>query len=304
MTINKDLKRVYIKANYKHRLFEYNYDGKFISDKVVIKSSDEDMYFCANDNLMYYTSLYCLHLKRKDITTFNPVNIYDTNGKLVKEYKSKYFPDKFFTGGLGGKAFLAGANIYEYNNRMFFQEIANDTLFCVNKDTVTPRLVLNSLACQKESFNSERISKITKGGIKTFLYGQESFPTRVTGESDRFIFLDGTTKPSYIYDKKERTVFCSERYIEMVDGDKPGEKKAEKYTYMNDMDGVNHMSSNMVINNKYIARVINAVDFLDNVEKLKLQKNINSKYLARLEEIANLLDEESNPVMVLAKLKK
>jgi len=304
MTVDKNLKRIYINANYKRRLFVYDYDGKFISNKARTRRRQQDVYFCNGDNVLYNTSSYVFFLVEKDRTKYNPINIFNTKGKLLKSYKSKYFPDNFFVGGIGDRIVVSGAVKYEYKDKMYFQEIANDTLYCVNKDTIIPRLVLNSSACQKVPFNSERYHADPKVGMWWFTSGYKYFPARVTGESDRFIFLDGVAKPSYIYDKEERTVFCSEEYVEWVEGDKPGEKKAERYTYMNDMDGVNHMSSDMVINNKYIVRVIDAVDFLSNVDKLKSEKNVDSKYLARLEEIAKSLEEESNPVMILAKLKK
>jgi len=127
-----------------------------------------------------------------------------------------------------------------------------------------------------------------------------TLPLKVRGESSRFVFVDYYAEPSYVYDKKERTFTCVDYYQEIVEGD----KQINKYVYFNDMDGINHIEHTWVINNKYLLSKISAIDFLENLEKLNASAKGDNKYLARLEEIAKGMTEESNPVIMLARLKK
>jgi hypothetical protein len=302
LTVNPVDKRVYVKANYKHRMFTYDYNGKLISDKVKIGDSHAEMIFYPKTKSVLYTSAYSFDLKESKKSNYDILKSYDLEGKLKTKIKSKYFPDKFFTEGKGSKISIPGASMYNIDNEMCVQEVSSDTLFKWNGDSLRPHIVINS-SDFKEPFNSRADFGLPNNGMWWFISGLPSLPIRVKGESSRFVFMDDYSAPAYVYDKEERCLSCIQPYIEYEEGEKAGEKIARKKTYYNDIDGLNHLRYTWVINNKYLLYEIEAVDFLERVEGMK-DNNTDSVYAKRMKEIAANLTEESNAVLMLARIKK
>jgi hypothetical protein len=241
----------------------------------------------------------------KDIKadSYTMLNSFDLKGKQNYNLKSKYFPSNFFDEGKGGRVFVPGVTKYLMNNSLYFQELASDTIFRKDKDSLFPHIILNNSDFRKP-FKSARFKSNVKSRMVWFIDGYSNFPLKVCGESSRFVFIDCSAEPAYIYDKKERILTCVKYHKEEVDGNKLGEKKTIKYVYVNDMDKINNIEYTWVIDNKYLLSKISAIDFLENLEKLKASAKGYNKYLARLEEIAKGMTEESNPVIMLARLKK
>ena len=106
----------------------------------------------------------------------------------------------------------------------------------------------------------------------------------IRGESDRFIFLEGMSDDSFFFDKKERSLICIDK------------SKDPKIILFNDMDNVSHFSSLSVLNDKYLYKKINAIDLLERED----DQPINNR---RIKKIIKGLTEESNPVLVLARIK-
>jgi len=303
LAINTDDKRVYSKANYRHRLYEFDYSGKFLSSKIKTHDWQNDMLYSPLDKTLLYSYNYSLTTDKDIKTDYNMLTAFDLKGKKKYSLESKYFPNKFFVEGTGGRIHIPGSTKYIFDNSLYFQELASDTIFKKEKDTIVPHIVLNNYDFRKP-FNSLMFNTKSKSRMMWMMDGHPKFPSKVRGESSRYIFIDYYSEPSYVYDKKERTLSCVDYYKEEVEGDKPGEKKTLQYVYRNDMDGINHIESSWIINNQYLLSKIPAIDFLDNLDKLKASKNVSQKYLSILEKIAEGLTEESNPVMMLARLKK
>jgi len=274
LAINTDDKRVYSKANYRHRIYEFDYSGKFLSSKVKTSDWQNDMFYSPFDKTLLYSYSYSLSTDKDLKTDYNILTAYDLKGKEKYILKSKYFPEKFFVEGTGARIHVTGSTKYIYDNSLYFQEFASDTIFKKDKDTIVPYIVLNNYDFRKHLKSSMFHTKAKANSRMMWSYDRHPrFPSKVRGESSRYIFIDYYSEPSYVYDKKERTLSCVNYYKEEVEGDKPGEKKTLQYVYRNDMDGVNHIESSWIVNNKYLLSKIPALDFLDNLDKLKASKN-------------------------------
>jgi len=302
LTVNPDKKRVYAYANFKHNVFEYDYDGNLISDKIKL-SSGKDILYNPYTKSMFYTSLYNFSLEMSKDTEYNVLSEYDLEGELKSNIKSKYFPNQFFLGNKGGNIFINGASTYLTDNALCFQEVSSDTVFRKTVDAIKPYIVLNNKDFKKP-LNSETCVAGKKSSVWYFLKRDKEYPCRVCGESSRYVFVDSYSDPAYVYDRQERKLSCVEPYVEYSEGEKPGEKVAQKYVYHNDIDGLNHIVYTSVVDNKYLLSFISAVDLLESLENLKESKTSNTKYIKHLEKIAKGLTEESNPVLMLARLKK
>lgn len=302
--VNKEEKKVYAHSIFGHRIFEFNYDGKLLSSKVRTKEGQTCMLYSPKDKSLIYTSSYVLSLD-KDIKSdkYTMLNSFDLKGKQNYNLKSKYFPKKFFDEGKGARVVLAGVTKYLMNNSLYFQELASDTVFRKNNDSLIPHIILNNSEFRKP-FKSSRFKSDVKTRMVWFIDGSPKFPLKVCGESSRFVFIDCSAEPAYVYDKKERILTCVKYHKEEIDGKKKGEKKTIKYVYVNDIDGINHIEETRIVDNKYLFSKISAIDFLENLEKLKASVKVNNKYLARLEKIAEGMTVESNPVIMLARIKK
>jgi len=303
LTVNKDDKRIYAKANYKRRMMEFDYNGNLLSDDIKLSPSQEGILYFSPSKSLFYTSSYNFLLEKSKTNEYSLLSEYDLNGKLKIKIKSKYFPNLFFAESKGGRSSIYGASKYIMGNSLRFQEVSSDTVFSMTNGKIKPYIVLNNNDFRKP-FTAERFESDPEDKMWWFICRGDSFPSRVCGESSRYIFIDYFSEPSYIYDKHERKLTCVEQYVEYSEGEKPGEKNADRFVYFNDLDGFNHITYTRVVDNKFLLSKIPAIDFLENLEKLKESGSSNSKYISQLEKIAIGLTEESNPVIMLARLKK
>jgi len=101
----------------------------------------------------------------------------------------------------------------------------------------------------------------------------------------------GFRPPLYIYDKAERNLICLKR------------SDSKKYFIRNDIDNIFDVGGvfRSLKEEKYIYSMKYAYDFIEKVEE---SIGVDSKYSKRINEIKRGLNEESNPVLVLARLKK
>lgn len=284
LCVNSELKRVYVKANYKHKLLVYDYDGKIVSESISLSDKQSDMLYLPSTKSIFYTSNFLLNKSVEDVNEYITLSEYDLKGELVYKRVSKYFPDKFFVGGSGARMIAHGSSKYAFDASLFFQEIASDTVFLKQDKLISPHIILNNKDFKKE-YNSINVTSLrelsTSHCVYNYLY------SNVCAESSRFIFIDCASKPAYVYDKLERNLKC-----------------VKSSMYYNDLDGGNDFDCSRMIDNKYLYLYVPAVDMLDNLDNIKRSKAVNKICVKQFKNVCASLTEESNPVLVLARLKK
>ena len=112
----------------------------------------------------------------------------------------------------------------------------------------------------------------------------------LAGETSRYMFF-GAIPPLFIYDKEGKALSCLKS------------AKNDKNLIHNDIDKIFDFDDffRRIKEEKYLYSMKRAYDFIEKVEE---SNGVDSKYSKRINEIKRGLKEESNPVLVLARLKK
>jgi len=287
--INRRDKRIYIYANYKHRIFEYDYNGKLLSNDFTLGDNIvARMLFSEKSNSIINSSSYILKTFEdvKNTSDYNILNEKSLNSKICNTIKSKYYPKEYELRKANGLAIMHGSSIFKHNGKIRVQEIASDTLFEYRKKALHPVVILNNKEFKpkftydvydevygKTKWNSEERRELRR----KLLYSS------IREESSRYIFVGDSEK--YLYDKKERELVCLDA-------------SSEDIKIKNDIDGVIDMWPVKIIDGKYMLCVIDASTFLENTSQISLDNKEN------LKEIVSNMKEESNPILMLARLKK
>jgi hypothetical protein len=284
LCLDSENNKVYTKATFRNRIYEFDYNNKFISGKLKCNECLSSLCFNKKNNSIVGPSWY-LFAKGKKVK-YNIITEVDCENNKKTVLPSKYFPKKFFLDNAGVRFCYTGSSVYSYNDMVYFQEIANDTVFCKTENKLDVHLIMNNKDFVP-AFDSS--IDVSSEAIKNGSAGK-IFYVKAIGESSNCVFLRDWYSPySFIYDKKNRELICNN-----INGkDKP--------LLYNDFDGVIDFKSFSIVNNKYLCKAYQAVDVLELVEGLS---DDHSKYAEQLKRLAANLTEESNPVILLARLKK
>lgn len=170
------------------------------------------------------------------------------------------------------------SSFYHFNNKLFFQNMYNDTVFQVGVDKITPYFVLNR-GKHSPPFESKWWSLEKK--LKSNFISQPTY-----FENNRLIsfnFYIGRDKYFALYDKSLKT-------LKVVDS-KSGIK--------NDIDGFIDLSFDYLNSDGELIGIIQANDLVNWIEKNNEKFKVLNPGLQKLSDI-NMTD---NPVIVIAKLK-
>lgn len=290
--LNKRDKKLYAQACYQHKFLVFDYNDDLLSSELNFKNLFHSMRYDYINNAIVGAAYYFLG-KRKDAKYYKIKDIKVDNNK-VSVFKSNYFPKEYFVDQAKTRMNLVGSSTYSYKEEIFFQEIANDTLFKKSDSIMSPHIILNNYKFRPK-FTSDK-----EFDIKEFIKDNDcffkDFYFSVTDESDRYVFAGNIYAKSghFLFDKKEKKL----TFIE-----KP---KDEKNQIINNIDFVNDFNLGAVINNSYLRVRVDAADLISNYnDMLEAGKlDMNSKYTKALAKIVNNLTEESNPIIILARLKK
>lgn len=268
-------KNVYVLSGQENKIYVYAPDGTFIrtltspSEKTSILYCLDDYIFCYNENI--------------DGSVEKSINIIDYKGDDIKNYTNK-FPYKF-------KGTETGFNeciLYSFGNQLNVKELYSDTVFVYNNHQFTPKYVL-------------------KHGSKKFLP-----EIRTTLDLSNFI----TVLPKYII---QRHIFETKNYFfflfdlnnhyyclvySKIDGHQLfiDAKKG----FINDLDGGPGILPKTIIDDNTIVYWIDAYQIKVHVRS-EAFKNSAPKYPEKkkeLEKLANSLNENDNPILMLVKLKE
>lgn len=295
--LNRQAKKIYVKGTYKHYFMTFDYSGKLLKHTFKFKDSPGSVYFVEKDSSVLSSFYYELLRNRKDKRKLDYVLLKETdiNGNTNNVIKSKYFPKEYGEELSDNGLSYNAVSSFMYDDKMNVQEISNDTVFEYRDRSLKPRFVLNNHE-YKNKITFETFEEYIIRSLKDYSSGEDSSLedrayeyNTVNAESNRFLFIGRGEK--FVYDKKNRELICYDAI-----------KQKKKLKIVNDFDNCLDVRPYRFINNSYILFHFSALDLLEMYENL--ENPSNSIYGKRLKSVVDNLKEESNPVIVLARLKK
>ena len=262
-------------SKFNGKIYVYGFDGNFIKS---FSGPDYAMNItCVEDMLLYY-------LPNIDGSADTSFIITDYCGEIKKCYQNKFTYNNVNT----PRGFLVEFLNFKYNKQLYIKEIYSDTIFVFDSLNFRPAYILDhgekTLTPEvREEINSmENHIDIFKNQIRT-----------VTNlfEVHNFIY-------SEFIDKEQLYSFI-------------GFKDINKYLMIkgggiiNDIDGGPHINFKMARDESSVISWIDAFELKSYVASDAF-KNSTPKYPEKkkaLQQLANSLDENDNPVLMLVKLK-
>ncbi len=271
--IDENNGQVYISSGFEDKFYIFSaIDGNFIK---TIPSPNKTNKFRFVDN-----EILCYSMNTDGIIV-NSFDLLDLEGTIVKSFPNKY---PFKAQGIP-KIFLHENLFYKFNKQLFTKEINSDTIYVFENKEFKPRMVFNQgerLMPSKARENSEMdyIAKNYYTQFDLFEFSDKVY----------FEFLIDDTFYSFIGNKNGGEQFFSK----------------QKKGFINDIDGGSVLKFRSTIDDNTIISWINAIDLKQHIATSAF-KNSTPKYPEKkkqLEKLANSLNENDNPVLMLVKLKE
>lgn len=108
-------------------------------------------------------------------------------------------------------------------------------------------------------------------------------------ESERFVFMDGYSDKKYVFDKEKKELVALQK---------------SDVLFKNDFDGLEDFKGVYSCNKQFIYSIASSDELLEKIAELSDSKDVNEEYRRRLVRISRKLTDESNPVLVLGRLKR
>ncbi|HYQ56600.1 MAG TPA: 6-bladed beta-propeller [Draconibacterium sp.] len=209
--------------------------------------------------------------------------LFDADGEITKKYKNKYK----FNISTGGVVYPSECIFYQYDGNLHCKEMHSDTIFTFNNGDFIPKYILNQ---GDAKYTVDLREKRNSVDFTQIIFQENIF------ESNNYLF--------YQYRWKERDNCFIKNKLNgsqyLIDNDTG---------LVNDLDnGPNFKIQNTVTvdGTEYVISWINAFELKAHVATNEF-KNSTPKYPEKkkqLEQLANSLDENDNPVLMLVKLKE
>jgi len=258
------------------KIFVYTLNGDFI------KSFSSPAYAmnlaCMEDRLLYY-------LPNIDGTLDTSFILASLDGETEKVYPNKFPYNKVNI----PRGFLVEFLCYKYGNQLYTKEIYSDTIFAFKNLNFEPAYILNH--------GEKTLSPEVRGGINSMESHIKVFKNQIHTVTNQF------ETQSFIYsefiDKEQLYTFIGFK-------DRDAYLLIKDKGIINDIDGGPSLYFKMVKDKNTLISWINAYELKDYVRSEDF-KNFIPKYPEKkkeLEKLANRLDENNNPVLMLVKLKQ
>ncbi len=228
--------------------------------------------------------------KSSDIDKKTNLILTDQNLKIIcqfENYNPRPITNMHFT----------KAPLYVFNNKLYFKEYYNDTLYQVNDRMLIPHYIFKE---QKLLLNKDFEFKST-GEISDLVYQLEKIKDKLLNsnifESKRFLFL--SYRKGLNPRKNDYTRF-------LFDKEKSSISVLLNNRFKNDFDCGPNIYPEFQVNDSIIGLWIDAYKLKEHV-KSKAFKSSTPKYPEKkkeLEKLANSLKDDDNPVLMLVKLKE
>ena len=218
------------------------------------------------------------------------MELLDTKGNSIKSYPNKYE----FERGRASVQFVGECVMYSLKGKLYFKEIFSDTIFYLDGQKMVPEMVLNS--GDRRFSPGRRTKAIADLGANPRVSSESMTKSVIQNnlfETSNFLFY------CYGYDKKGRMLVYNKSTGTQVEVDL-------KAGIENDWDGGPNIQFKMNKDDNTLFSWINAFDLKTYVASDAF-KNSTPKYPEKkkeLQKLANSLDENDNPVLMLVKLKE
>lgn len=281
-TVNAKNDRIYIADQGKIKT--YTLEGNFIRDI----STQNYISGMASDIDLFHSTLFVADYGTNGKYEYNWI-VLDTLGNLISQKPSSERPSMLMFQG----------NIYQFDNKIYYSDCLNDTIFSLSSD----------LKYKAAYLFAEGDFRMTSNiVIKSISQLTNLFSYLNMFETKHYFVI------AYTYKAKRSVLFINRKTKEMFQGyreEKTGPLKS-KASIFNDIDG--GLSSEPEQFNYYYYVENNEEFIVTRIEPYKLKlhvaseafKNSTPKYpenKKELEQLANSLDENDNPVLMLVKLK-
>ncbi len=207
----------------------------------------------------------------------------DANGQITNKYKNKYK----FNISKGAIYFQPECIFYQYDGILQCKELNSDTIFSFDNGTFIPKYILKQ---GEAKYTTDLREKSISTNLTQFIIQKNLF------ESKNYLFYQYRWKQRdncFIQNKSNGTQYLIDNSTGLI----------------NDLDsGPNFKIQNTVTvdGTEYLISWIDAFEFIAHVTSDEF-KNSTPKYPEKkkaLEQLANSLDENDNPVLMLVKLKE
>jgi hypothetical protein len=275
LAIDTQHQSIYICSIGENKLYNYSFSGEFIKS-IPCPYITRKIHYLDK-------SIFCYSLNMGN-NAENVFNIISNDGTLIKSFPNKYnYRNTKFRGG-----FLEEFLLYTFNGGLYAKEIYSDTVFVLKNNEFEPAYVIDhggktiSVEAREEINNFETFLKTSKRysqEINLFEFGNFIY-SEFKYDEKGFGFIGS-------WDKSSRF---------LIDLD---------YGFINDIDGGSNVWFKTTKDDDTIISWIDAFKLKAYVAS-EAFKNSNPKYPEKkkeLEKLANSLDENDNPVLMLVKLK-
>lgn len=263
---------VYILSDDEDKIYVYNLNGKFLKYfNCPPQTTDiwniDDAIFCFSAN--------------KNGTITNSFDILDNNGLVIRTFPNKYRykPRKFYT------VLSTECLLYKYQDETFVKEIFSDTVFKFKNDVITPAYIFNHT---EELFPVK--AREGKWGLEVF---KKYIIQRKFFRTENNVYYEFTYKGN------------SYGFLGTLKGNKNSKLINLNKGIINDIDGGINFKFNLSDEDGTFIGWIDS-HILKNHVTTEAFKNSTPKYPEKkkeLEKLANSLNENDNPVLMLVKLK-
>lgn len=260
---------VYALISYEKKINKYNSSGAFIQSFDLPMRTQKIAGF--KDRFLTFNNI---------SNGSNPIsfNLMDLNGKLLNQFANKY---KFNNSKGRVVRFEGECLFYNFQNNLHFKEIYSDTVFYLKDKNITPKYIIQS---RKNGFTIEARQILNAGNdIKDVIIQSNLL------ESKNYLFFEYNNE-TLVYAKNDSVCF----------------KIGKKEGFVNDFDGGPNVVIKSIINDNTLLTWLNAFELKAYISSDAF-KSSTPKYPEKkkaLEKLANSLNENDNPVLMLIKLKE
>ena len=267
-----------IRGEKPNHIMIFSLDGEYLQT-IVLKNLAKNIGITNQNLFIYYFD------SRQNIE--KNIEILDKDGNSLANYLSKYNFTRDRVHNYWSECIL-----YSLGGNLHFKETHSDTIFYLDGEKIIPKVILNSgdrrlTPKKREIINNEFLQIPTKVGETM---AQTLMPNNLF-ETVNYVFY------FYWYGRKEGMLAYNKSIYDQIEID-------SDVGIINDIDGGPNIKLKRTKDDNTVLSWINAYELKQYIES-KDFKNFNPKNSNKkkeLEQLANSLDENDNPVLMIVKL--
>ena len=278
-------KQLVVQTNWARKLYYFSYDGDFLKSEPIkdvrrIKAipGERLVYF---DGCVYGHEDYMFALVNTEGDTLDVVN--------------NHFKWENETGFVGTMSYHLFVPFYFYNNAISFKSMHNDTVYNVAGDSIRPEYLVDLGKYQLPQ--EDRIEVPSSGGFEGFAERSKAYRFCSVFEADEMLFISSSgyqdrIQYNMIYDRPGATGRL------LVDN------QNEFGSIINDIDGGPDFWPKAAVNDTTLYMPILPLDLKKKELRDKIMNSgVDPHNYSSLLEMIDRLDENDNPVLMVARLK-